>query len=186
MSLFNMLMGRNPAAPFLLAFLEITQETQEKWPLGRMRDAYTNEDASKIFIFTRNGPSGMGLTSDERDTIEENFRENHPNYVGFEIDDFDQTYLTYEFDTPEQYREQTKEIADMTETEPPMVRFRRLIDDMAAGKKNPAVENAIEAGKKLLGPILDGKSQTVKHGDGSVNVINFTPEGNPDEHQENQ
>lgn len=180
MSLFNMLMGRNPAAPYLLGFLGITQETQEQWPLGRMRDSYTNKDGSKIFIFTRNGPSGMGLAPDERDSIEENFRENHPDYVGFEIDDFDQTYLTYEFDTPEEFREQTKEIADMTETEPPMVRFRRLIDDMEAGKKTPAVENAIEAGKKLLGPILEGKTETVKHGDGSVDVISFTSEGKPD------
>lgn len=174
MSLFNMLMGVNPATPFLLGFLGISQQTKEQWPLGRMRDAYTNEDGSKIFIFTRNGPSGMGLTPEERDAIDENFRK-HPNYVGFEIDDFDETYLTYEFNTPEDFREHTKEVADMTETEPPMVRFRRLIDDMEAGKKNPAVENALEAGKKLLGPILDGSSQTVEHGDGSVHVINLTP-----------
>ena len=175
MSMYNMLMGRNPAVPYLLGFLGITKETADKWPVGRMRDAYTNEDGSKIFIFTRNGPSGMGLTPKERDTIEENFRENHPNYVGFEIDDFDETYLTYEFDIPEEFRAHTKEIADMTETEPPMVRFRRLIDDMKAGKKTPAVENAIEVGKKLLGPILEGKSENVKHGDGSVDVVNLTP-----------
>ena len=173
-----MLMGTNPATPYLLAFLGITQEAQEQWPLGRIRDSYTNEDGSKIFIFTRNGPSGMGLIPDERDVIEENFRENHPHYVGFEIDDFDHTYLTYEFNTPEEHRAHTKEIADMTEPEPPMVRFRRLIDDMEAGKKNPAVENAIEAGKKLLGPILEGKNETVEHGDGSVDVISWTSKEN--------
>ena len=186
MSLFNMLMGTNPAAPYLFAFLGITGETAKKWPLGRIRDAYTNEEGSKIFVFTRNGPSGIGLTPDERDAIEKNLRENHPNYVGFEIDDFDQTYLTYEFDTPEEYLEQTKEIAAMTETEPPMVRFRRLISDMEAGKDNPATQNALEAGKKIFEPIVnaldggEGTRETVKHGDGSVHVVNLAPKKDDD------
>lgn len=179
--LYNMLCGKNPAAPHLFGILGITQQTAEQWPVGRIRDVYTNEDGTKIFIFTRNGPSGMGLTEEERDAIEKNFRENHPHYVGFEIDDFDCTYLTYEFNTPKDRLDIAKEIAEMTETDPPMVRMKRLLDDMKAGKENPAVKNAMEAGKKMLGPILqsldaaDGGNidEVIEHGDGAVEIFNF-------------
>jgi len=170
--LFNMLMGTNPAIGYLMAVLGITQETKDKWPLGRLRDAYTNEDGTKVFIFTRNG----GLDQESAVQIEKNLRDHHPNYVGFEIDDFDSTYLTYEFNTPEDLLHITKQIAEMTETEPPMVRFRRLLDDMKTGKSNPMVDNAMEVGKKIFDPILNGESGVVEHGDGSVQIHQIKPE----------
>ena len=171
-----MLLGRNPASPYLLAYLGITEETKEQWNLGRLRDVYTNDEGTKIFVFTRNGPSGVGLTQEQRDEIDRNFRESHEHYVGFEIDDFDQTYLTYEFNTPPEFLEQTKEIADVTETEPPMARFRRLIDDMQSGKDNEAVRNAMEAGEKLLKPVVEGQNADVEHGDGSMVIRQISPE----------
>lgn len=169
--LFNMLMGRNPAAPYLLAVLGISNETAHNWPLGRLRDVYTNEDGTKVFIFTRNG----GLSSKDEQVVSQNLKDKHPDYIGSVIDDFDSTYLTYEFKTPTEMIEITKQIADMTETEPPMVRFRRLLDDMQSGKKNESVDNALEVGKKIFGQIFDGKDGIVEHDKGSVEIRSFGP-----------
>ncbi len=177
MSLYNMMMGRNPISPTLLGILGITDETADKWPLGRMRDVYVTPNGRRIFLFTRNGPSAMGLTPEQREDIEKNFRENHPQYVGFVIDDFDETYLTYEFRTPKHFIPAVQKIAEFTDTTPPMVRFRKVIKDMEDGVDNEGTKNAFEAGKKMMGPlmeVLDGKkpAATATHGDGGVDIIN--------------
>ena len=57
-SLYNMLMGRNPFSPVLLGILGITDETKDQWPLGRIRDVYTNEAADRIFVLHRNYGEG--------------------------------------------------------------------------------------------------------------------------------
>ncbi len=54
MSLYNLLHGRNPNAALLLAVLNLDGE-DGKWPTGRFRDIYPNEDGSKIILYTRNG-----------------------------------------------------------------------------------------------------------------------------------
>ena len=174
MSLYNMLMQRNPASPYLLAALGIDQDTQDEWPLGRMRDMYTSEDGSKIFIFTRNGPSGMGLSEEERDKINTNF-EKHPQFVRWFLDDFDSTYCTYEFNTPEEYLELVQGIAEVTDTIPPLVRFNKLVEDMKAGKDNEQVANAKKVGEKLFEglerKLSGGKDEHIKTEDGSIDIV---------------
>lgn len=177
MSLYNMLMGRNPCAPLLFAALDINKETHKEWPLGRIRDAYTNEDGSKIFIFTRNGPSGMGLSEEERDKINTKIAE-HPQFVRWFLDDFDSTFCTYEFDTPEEHRDMVRGIADTTDTIPPMVRYCKLIDDMKDGKDNESVQHAKEVGKKVVEGLMrkldgGGGDETIRTEDGEIDIIDL-------------
>ena len=163
-----MLFGRNPATPYLFAFLGITQETAKDWEFGRLRDTYVSEDGSKIFIFTRNG----NIEPEDQKAILDNLSK-HPQFVRHFIDEFDSTYCTYEFNTPVQFLEQTKQIADMTDTTTPMQRFQKLLDDMQSGKKNNQVDHALNVGEQIIGGILGGQSKSVSNEDGSVEIIHF-------------
>lgn len=176
--LYNMLMGRNPCLGQLFTILKINRTD---WPMGRVRDAYVSEDGSKIFIFTRNGPSGMGLTEEEREVINTRIAK-HPYFVRWWLDDFDETYCTYEFNTPAEHQQAADEIAKMTDTIPPMERFRKLLKDMDEGKKNEQVERAMEVGKQMAGSLEkmfagDGQADTkeivVENEDGSVVMKGF-------------
>lgn len=169
--LYNMLFGTNPAIGLLLGFLGIFKDTADKWPLGRLRDAYTNEEGTRIFIFTRNG----GLDESESAKIENNFRDNHPHFVASHIDSFDSTYVTYEFGVPAEYTFAVHEIAQVTDTMPPMERMSKLLSDLHSGKDNELTKNAKEVGEKIFGAIQRGESGSIQHGDGSVDVDHFHP-----------
>lgn len=147
MSLYNMIMGRNPMSPHLLACLGITMETAEKYPLGRIRDVTTNDAGDRVFILTRN----YGTEWEHVDAA----LAKHPNYITKKQETVDSTYTTYEFSVPEETKKHVKEMAEMGDNTPPMERYRQLIDDMGKGKDNEATRHAIDAGKKLLGPILE-------------------------------
>lgn len=167
--LYNMLFGTNPASQYLLAAIGFNLENQSGWPLSRFRDTYANEDGTKVFVFTRNG----GLPFEDQVMINEKLTQ-HPNYVKHWLDEFDSTYCTYEFNVPEEFLKITKQIAEMTDTMPPMQRFKKLMDDMTNNKSNEQVDHAVNAGNKILDAILSATDQTVEHGDGSVEVVHFS------------
>lgn len=193
MSLFNMLMGRNPYSPVLLACLGIHDDTKEKYPLGRIRDVYTNEAGDRVFIFTRNGEYEDYAHVDEA-------LAQHPNYVQKTIDDFDSTYATYEFTVPDDpvdvggailgeslinAKELVATIANLSDTTPPMQRFRKLMADMESGEDNEQVRNALEVGKQIMKPLtdmMDGKDVPSsvdvpgKHGEPGVQIFTVKPE----------
>lgn len=83
MSLYNMLMGRNPLGPYLMGYLGFVQGAPQNAWLGRFRDVYTNDEADRIFILHRNYPGG----NPSNQAIKQ-----HPNFVGYEPDSFDHTY----------------------------------------------------------------------------------------------
>lgn len=166
--LYSMLFGRNPASPYLLAFLGITQETAEQYPLGRIRDVYTNDEADRIFIFTRNGEY------EEYRHVDEALAK-HPNFVRKFVDDFDSTYATYEFTVPVEYQAEVKSVAENSDNTPPMEKFRKLLSDLESDKDNAMTQHAKEVGKKIFEPILSGDEGTteIDNGLGSVSVTNF-------------
>lgn len=93
MGLYNMIMGRNPYAPYLLALIDIHEGTKDIYPLGRMRDVHINVSADRIFLFTRN-------YGEEWEYVDEALAKN-PNYVEKRSESSDSTYTSYEFSVPE-------------------------------------------------------------------------------------
>ena len=174
--LYNMLMGRNPAAPYLLACIGITEETQQNYPLGRYRDTYTNENGDRVFIFTRNYGT-------EWENVDQALG-SHPNFVQKFADDFDHTYTTYEFTVPENMSEIVKQIATMSDNTPPMVAYRKLISDMENGVKNEVVDRALKVGEGIMNSIVEtmaGKEKSeISNEDGAVVIQNLTPRSKND------
>lgn len=175
MSLYNMLMGRNPFSPYLLAAIGITSETAEQYPLGRIRDVYTNAEATKVFILHRNyGEAGLPFD----DAMAKN-----PNYVQKLLADQrtgkETTFWLYEFNVPAIGKDIAKEVAQNSDTIPAFDRYQMAIEDMAAGKENPQTEHMMAVGKKIFEPLmrsLDSDEPTHEHvevGDGSVDI--FSP-----------
>jgi hypothetical protein len=87
MSLYNLLFGRNPLAPFYLAILDLTPDD-----VGRFRDCFlqkTDEGDVRIVVYTRNG----GGNRDDYAQITSDLQA-HPEYVTDFDDDFDCTYAS--------------------------------------------------------------------------------------------
>ena len=94
MSLYNMINGFNPACVIILPMLG---RKQDEWP--RFRDCYLTEDKKRIAIYTRVGGNNRNSGYGEEKLYED------PNFVKTYDDDFDNTYATYEFNPPEQWKE---------------------------------------------------------------------------------
>lgn len=91
MSLYNMLMGFNPACIYLLPMLG---RKQEEYP--RFRDCFLED--GKIAVYTRVGGNNRGCGYGEEKLYED------PNFVTTYDDDFDSTYATYLFNVPEKWK----------------------------------------------------------------------------------
>lgn len=153
-----MLFGRNLIAPVLLAAIDVDPAST-----GRFRDCYLNEDGSEVHVFTRNGGGN-------REDFMPDFS-THPLYIRDWDDDFDCTYATIAFKVPPEFAEMFRELADKTETRPPMERFQKLIDDIQAGKDNAVVSRALEVGTGIVDALKGGESKMVSTPDGAVNIV---------------
>lgn len=153
-----MLFGRNPIAPVLLAAIDLDQQS-----VGRFRDCHLNDDGSEVHVFTRNGGGN-------REDYMPDFT-GHPLYLRDWDDDFDCTYATIAFKTPPELADAFRQLADKTDTRPPMERFKKLISDMETGKDNAVVSRALEVGGKIFEAINADKDTKVATPDGAVNVI---------------
>ena len=161
--LYNMLMGRNPHGPYLMAALGFVRGAEQNAWLGRFRDVYTNDTADRIFFLHRNYP--------ENDQSNQAIKA-HPNFLNYIPGSQDYTYGVWEFSVPEFAAQVVKDIASLGDNTPLMERYRKLIDDMGKGINNEATRNAIEVGKKILQPIIEsmeGKpgvnEQHITHGE---------------------
>jgi hypothetical protein len=90
MSMYNMVFGVSPAAPLLMAALNLKAAD-----VGRFRDCYLT-DAGEIAVYTRNGGGNRDDYQDVFDALEK-----HPQYLRDEDDDFDCTYATIYFSVPD-------------------------------------------------------------------------------------
>jgi len=171
MSLFNMIMGRNPLAPQLLAVIGITLETKDKYPIGRIRDVYTNDAADRVFILHRNYGEA-GIPYDEA-------MSKHPLFVRkFQADEgmdgscSDETYQVYEFRVPDDefLKSVVRHVADTTETVPPM---RRWLDVLKAMKDNPSGPEMTEVVNSELGQRL---KDALAESDGTVIIDAIDPD----------
>jgi len=160
--LYNMIMGRNPFIPYVLACLDITEDT-----LGRFRDVGVSEDGKRIFVLTRNYGDEWASVDDAMSV--------HPNFIE-KVFESDETYSTYHFSVPPQVAEVVQKISEVCDKGNPFERYLKAIKDFSEGKKNEQTQYMKEAGKKIFEPlmkVIEGGSvdEIIEHGDGSVRVF---------------
>ena len=161
MSLLNALIPPNIYWPIIMQFLEMQQGEFE-----RFRDAYPSEDGKHIYVLARVG-------GENRKDYPEVFRrmEMHPGFIEVKDDEFDNTYCTFKFKTPEECVLACSQIADETDVTPPLEKFKRLIDDLQNNRDNAMTSRAMDFGKKLFDQLKAGGAGTIKNETGSVCLI---------------
>lgn len=92
MSLYNMIMGFNPACVLIMPMLG---RKQEEYP--RFRDCFVTEE-NNIAIYTRVGGGNRNCGYGEEELYKDK------NFLTTYDDDFDCTYATYEFKVPKKWR----------------------------------------------------------------------------------
>lgn len=92
MSLYNMMMGFNPAC---VAIMPMLGRKQEEWP--RFRDCYVT-DEKNIAIYTRVGGGNRNCGYGEEELYKDE------NFLTTYDDEYDNTYGTYEFKVPEKWK----------------------------------------------------------------------------------
>lgn len=100
MSLYNMLMGFNPACVVIMPMLG---RKQEEWP--RFRDCFIT-DEKNIAIYTRVGGGNRNCGYGEEELYKDE------NFLTTYDDEYDSTYATYEFKVPEKWKADFDKIID--------------------------------------------------------------------------
>ena len=101
MSLYNMIMGFNPACVVIMPMLG---RKQEGYP--RFRDCFLSEDKKHIEIYTRVGGNNRGCGYGEEELYKD------PNFYSTCDDEYDNTYATYTFNVPERWKADFELIAE--------------------------------------------------------------------------
>lgn len=99
MSLYNAMMGFNPACVLIMPMLG---RRQDEWP--RFRDCFVED--GKIAIYTRVGGNNRGCGYGEEELYKD------PNFVKTYDDHFDDTYATYIFNVPEKWKQDFDRICE--------------------------------------------------------------------------
>lgn len=92
MSLYNMMMGFNPACVVIMPMLG---RKQEEWP--RFRDCFIT-DEKNIAIYTRVGGGNRNCGYGEEELYKDE------NFLATYDDEYDNTYATYEFKVPGKWK----------------------------------------------------------------------------------
>lgn len=133
MSLYNYLVGFNPACIF---FMPILGRKQEQYP--RFRDCFLSDDGKHIDIYTRVGGGNRNCGYGE----EELYRD--PNFVETFDDDYDSTYATYRFNVPEIWKSDfdlvCKKEFDKTSAE-----YQKLVRDFWSEKMKPVLDKCFNS-----------------------------------------
>lgn len=150
MSMYNMLFGVNPFSKVYLALVGLDIDR-----VGRFRDCFIRRSGEElqILVWTRNG----GPNRDEYEEVTDALRKN-PNYVEDYDDTFDSTYAGYVFKVPDDVKDVVKTMTEIHDNQivDPSERFKALIEKLQNGNENdPDVKRAMEAGKKILSPVLE-------------------------------
>lgn len=120
-----MLHGCNQHADLLCQILKLGVSCQVpedgRWPVGRFRDIYLNEDGTEIHLLTRNGGGNRDCWNETDDSAPGNcdcpgcvqchWLPKHENYISDADDDFDCTFAITRFSVPAEHLERTKNLA---------------------------------------------------------------------------
>lgn len=136
MSLYNMLMGFNPAC---VAIMPMLGRKQNEYP--RFRDCYVTDEGN-IAIYTRVGGGNRDCGYGEEELYKDE------NFITTYDDEYDSTYGTYEFRVPEKWKadfdkiingkfsEVSKEYIDYVKTFYPKLTEEGVIDKIFGGATN--------------------------------------------------
>lgn len=170
MSLYNQLFGVNPFAKVYGAALAAADMVASKeprpsrCPTARLRDMWTEEvdGELRIIVYTRTGGGNRG---EHAEAIE--CTRMHPLFVRDYDDDFDSTYMYFEFRVPVFAQEKLRELHEVFGPYMrPGERWRSLLqkmDKMPKGKEgqaeaeaaDPDLKRAMDVGRQVLGRIGD-------------------------------
>lgn len=152
-----MLFGKNPLSPLLLQVLDIDQPGGQ-WQSGRFRDIYTNEDGTRILLYTRNGGGNRDHWNDEAEAgpdcrctgcIITHHLPQHPQYVCDYNDDFDCTYATVEFRVPEAAAPLVAALATGVTPATVHEKFDHLLRALESGEQTAETERALAVGRAI-------------------------------------
>ena len=132
MSLYNMINGLNPACLFILPMLG---RLIDEYP--RFRDCFVTED-NNIAVYTRVGGGNRGCGFGEEELYKDK------NFITTYDDDFDNTYATYEFAVPDEWKEDFDKIMNgkLSETSN---QYKNLIIGLYPDLADRLFNNSIES-----------------------------------------
>lgn len=132
MNLYNMINGLNPACLFILPMLG---RSMDEYP--RFRDCFVTED-NNIAVYTRVGGGNRGCGFGEEELYKDK------NFITTYDDDFDNTYATYEFAVPDEWREDFDKIMNgkLSETSN---QYKNLIVGLYPNLADRLFNNSIES-----------------------------------------
>ena len=154
MSLYNLLFSTNQDAGELLRMLNLTTDN-----FGRFRDAYLNENGTKIIVLTRCG----GGNREDYDYVFEEMA-NHPEFITEYDDGFDCTYAYFEFRVPEKFAKQAKLMITGDKPKNVHEKFVEAFDDIEKNGKNSKYVKKME-------PILNKIKEASNDKDNKGGVI---------------
>lgn len=105
MSFYSMMFGRNSQSEILLAVLGIKEVD-----VPRFRDVFTSEDGSEIIIHTRTGGGNREGYWEQNAALTK-----LPGYKCDYDDEGDNTYANFEFEVPEEWRQDVQNLSSILE-----------------------------------------------------------------------
>lgn len=143
MSLYNMMFGTNPLAPFLLKMLDISKED-----VPRFRNCFfLNRDGSEIVILTRTGGNNRNEYEQENKWMTE--------VIGYKFDKddrVDNTYANFHYAVPEAFKSQIELLSKLGAVSNPAEQWRQMLEKLQSreDRDDPVVKRAIAIGDELM------------------------------------
>lgn len=171
MSMYNAIHGTNPLAVPLMEVLSLSPRA-----VGRFRDCYLTEHNNMVVIavYTRNGGGN-------RDDYKEQTKllQSHPNYLSDRDESHDETYASYFFSIPDDFKDEITSLVQESNGQivmpEPAVRFEAFMEKLTAkDTDDPEVKRAMDVGRKIVSSIkgaASGSASVIEVGrDGDVSI----------------
>lgn len=130
MSLYNMVVGTDPACGMVLGVLGFTKDNLDQIP--RLRDAYVDVsgESLRLVILTRTGGNNRDDYAEQNTAMTK-----LAGYVDDYDDSFDSTFAHWRYEVPEQYKDFVAEFVAVGKEEgwkfpTPMARFREAVEGL--------------------------------------------------------
>lgn len=162
--MFNAFFGVNEIADELLSMLNLTKDD-----FCRFRDCYFSKDGQSIIVYTRLGGGNRPDYVEVYKTMKA-----HPNYIKDYDDDFDETYASFEFSIPSEFKDKASSLFKESDTRTGEEKFQELFKAMdsdfdKALEDNPRVKKVTEnLMEQFNNPDNKGATALYVNPDGSV------------------
>lgn len=117
--MYNLFKEESEVEDLLLGMLKL-----EKHNFARYRDCYLSPEGDKIIVYTRTGGGNREAYGDEIYDIRD-----LPTYITDYDDDFDETYMSFEFSIPAEFEVVCKNLANETDTRTGAEKFQDFMEN---------------------------------------------------------